>query len=248
MELFPKIDYLNNPRDSGCLLKLDEGKMKFLKKLIFFTVTLLAVNYFFAHISFNSIMHKQAALLFPQDSSVKFSSYFSFFPSPSIYFNDVHYQDKSKSIVKAKQLQMIINSQLLIKNRELNVSELKAEQLFFSLTKNNFDSLLKSIMFHIMRGSLGVLKSSDHPMKKFKIKSVILERVDGTTKEKFFIKGINYQLDSVDGIQACFPSHAKAKDFYQRFLGQYLIVASVKKACIVFAKAKKALPINMEKA
>ena len=53
---------------------------RLVKKIVISLFVLIGLNYFFAHLAFNQVLNKFVKTTLVKDSSISFSSYFSFLP------------------------------------------------------------------------------------------------------------------------------------------------------------------------
>ncbi len=213
-------------------------------KLTLIILILTGIHYFFSHIAFNQVMNNFGQSAIPKGSELSLSSYFSFWPGPSVQINELKYSDKDGTRLDAKAINARLDVSTLLKQRRVAITAFNADGVVLQLKAINFDQLLKGIIFRLIRESLGVatvMKSA--PIKEFAVHNLTLKRdndgIDATTH----IQLLSYSAKQQKGVSACFEQSSQAQNFYDTYLRQYLIAAKVQDNCVVFVKPRKTLEI-----
>lgn len=214
---------------------------RLVKKIVISLFVLIGLNYFFAHLAFNQVLNKFVKTTLVKDSSISFSSYFSFLPKAIVHINNLDYKDKDKQKLQISSFNTNIDLSTLITKHQLKILDLKFDSMILRLKAKHIDILLKKIVFRLIREGLGVLSNTNkvQPIKSFSINKLQLERLQDNNAEIFNIINVLYDSNRSNYMNFCFNSSVDAQKFYQRFIAQYLIAAKVKGDCISFSKVGK---------
>lgn len=214
----------------------------FLRNLILFIITLFFLNFFFAHIAFNQVLHQFVGSLVGPKDTFNFSSYFSLWPKPSVNISEASYQ--------SKQLDMTIDSiraqiklSPLVQYRKIELANVVADGMTLELPDKQFDKYFQQVVFKMIRQGLGVdYQDAKPPIDKYEINNFTLIRA-GNSKQQFHIRHLYSNEEPNLVFTACFDSPDRAQFFNQTMLAKFFIRPLIKQECISFKRGQSLLPV-----